>query len=112
MAGRAARRKGHDWERQLARLFKEVMPDAQVRRGLQYRSGEEAPDVELPCFFIEAKRHKRTNIKAALKQAADNAPGGRWPLAVCKDDRQPALVAMLLEDFLELVEQWWQGRMR
>jgi hypothetical protein len=107
--GARSRRKGAAWERELVHRFREVMPDAEVKRGLQYRSGEEAPDVEVPCFFVEAKHHQRTNIKAALRQAEAAAPKGRWPIAVCKDDRQPAVVAMDLEDFLELLGQWWRG---
>lgn len=39
---------------------------------------------------------------------------GLWPLAVCKDDREPAMVTLALDDFLELVGEWWgrpeQGR--
>ena len=107
--GARSRQKGCRFERDLVHRFREVMPDADVKRGLQYRSGEEAPDVEVPCFFVEAKHHQRTNIKAALRQASEAAPKGRWPLAVCKDDRQPPLATMYLEDFLELVGQWWQG---
>ena len=110
MSGRHSRRKGADFERELVRIFREVMPAAGVRRGLQARSGDEVPDVDLPCFWLEAKRHRRTNLKAALTQAIDAAPKGRWPLAVCKDDRQPALVCMQLDDFLELVEEWWEAR--
>jgi hypothetical protein len=26
---------------------------------------------------------------------------------VCKDDREPATVTMALDDFLELVGEWW-----
>ena len=112
MSGRRSRRKGAEWERVLVRMFREAMPRAQVRRGLQSRSGEEVPDVDLPCFWLEAKRHRRTNVKAALRQAVASAPRGRWPVAVCKDDREPAIVAMQLDDFLELVEQWWEGTQR
>jgi hypothetical protein len=110
MSGLRSRRKGANFERALAIRFREVMPGATVRRGLQSRSGEEAPDVDVPCFWLEAKRHKRTNIKAALRQAHDDAPPGRWPIAVCKDDREPAIVAMALDDFLDLVGEWWELR--
>ncbi len=110
MGGLASRRKGADFERELVRTFREVMPDSGVRRGLQSRSGEEVPDVELPCFWLEAKRHQRTNVKAALRQAVEAAPKGRWPMAVCKDDRQPAIVAMYLDDFLDLLGEWWELR--
>lgn len=112
MSGRHSRRKGADFERELVRIFRDAMPRAEVRRGLQSRSGEEVSDVDLPCFWLEAKRHQRTNIKAALRQATDTAPKDRWPIAVCKDDRQPAVVAMELADFLELLTEWWEARTR
>jgi hypothetical protein len=112
MSGAHSRRKGDAWERLLVHRFREAMPDADIRRGLQYRSGEEAPDVELPCFWLEAKHHHRTNIRAAMRQAVSACPPGRWPIAVCKDDNAEPLVAMQLEDFLELLRDWWARRSR
>ena len=107
MSGRASRRKGHDWEREVATRMREVFGKDQVRRGLQARSGEEVPDVEVPCFWIECKRGKRTNPEAALQQATAAATKGRIPLAVCKTDRCDPLVALGFDDFLELVREWW-----
>ena len=103
---------GSVFERALVRRFREVMPRTEIRRGLQSRSGEEVPDIEIPCFWPEAKHHRRTNIKAALDQAVRTAPPGRWPLAICKDDHQPPVAAMLLDDFVELVGEWWEARNR
>jgi hypothetical protein len=112
MSGAHSRRKGAAFERELVRRFREVMPDADIRRGLQYRTGEEASDVEVPCFWVEAKHHHRTNVRAAMRQAIDACPPGRWPIAVCKDDRAAPLVTMQLDDFLELVREWWERRDR
>jgi hypothetical protein len=112
MSGARSRRKGAAFERELVRRFREIMPDAGVRRGLQYRAGQEASDVEVPCFWVEAKHHHRTNVRAAMRQAIDACPPGRWPIAVCKDDHATPLVAMQLEDFLELVGEWWERRDR
>jgi len=110
MSGAHSRRKGASFERALVHQFREAMPDATVRRGIQYRSGEEAPDVDVPCFFIEAKHQRRTNIRAAMRQAEDACAPGRWPIAICKDDHAEPLVTMQLEDFLELVREWWARR--
>ena len=109
MSGRKSRIKGKVWERKLAKMFREVMPGADVKRGYQYRSGEDFADVEMPVFWCEAKHHNRTNIKAALRQADEAAPQGRVPLACCKDDNQRPIAAMYLDDFLEFIEQWWCG---
>lgn len=108
MGGRSSRRKGHDFEREMVHRFREVFGDEDVRRGLQSRSGEEVPDVEAPCFWIECKRGSRTNPKAALQQAMAAAGKGRMPLAVCRDDRSDTVVMMLLDDFLEVVSEWWR----
>ena len=81
---------------------------------MQSRSGSDEPDVIAPSpFWIEAKRGRRTSHRAALKQATQAAPEGYWPTAICRDDRSPGIVSMQLDDWLELVAQWWalnQGR--
>jgi len=109
-SGAAARRKGADFERGIVLRFREAMPDADVRRGLQSRSGAEVADVDLPCFWPELKRHKRTNPREALRQALETCPKGRWPIGICKDDGEPAFVVMGLDDFLDLVSEWWEAR--
>jgi hypothetical protein len=107
-----SRTKGHRFERELVQRFRKAMPGAEVRRGFQYRNGEEAPDVECPVFWVESKRGKKPNIRAALKQAAGAAPKGRIPLAVIRDDREEAFAVLMLDDFLELVSEWWRGMNR
>ena len=107
--GAMSRRKGADWERPLVHLFREAMPGADVRRGLQCRGGEEVPDVDCPVFWLESKRGKKPNVRAALRQAEAAAPQGRIPMAVIRDDRQEAFVALSLADFLEFISQWWKG---
>lgn len=112
MSGAGSRRKGAEFERALVQRFREAMPEAEVKRGLQCRNGEEAADVEVPCFWVEAKHHHRTNFRAALRQAIAASPPGRWPIAVCKDDREEPLVTLRLDDFLDLVAEWWRRRDR
>ena len=110
MTGARSRRKGADYERALVHRFRDAMPGAEVRRGLQSRSGDEVADVEVPVFWVEAKRGKQPNIRAALRQAQAAAPKGRIPIAVVRDDRAEATVTLTLDDFLELVREWWEGR--
>ncbi|WP_249348066.1 hypothetical protein [Corallococcus exiguus] len=78
MSGASSRRKGADFERALVHRFREAMPEALIRRGLQYRTGQEVSDVEVPCFWLEAKAHQRTNVREALRQALETCPAGRW----------------------------------
>ena len=55
----------------------------------------------MPLVHIEAKRHKRCNIKAALEQAINDCQAnGKIPVAVTKDDRKEILVTMRLDDWL------------
>ena len=110
MTGARSRRKGASYERELVHRFREVMPGAEVRRGLQSRSGDEVADVEVPVFWVEAKRGKQPNMRAALRQAQAAAPKGRVPIAVVRDDRAEATVTLTLDDFLEFVREWWEGR--
>ena len=107
MSGATSRRKGARFERELVHLFRAAMPGAEVRRGLQCR-GEEVADVECPVFWVEAKRGKKPNIRAALRQAMEAAPKGRMPITVVRDDRAEAMVTLLLDDFLALVSAWWE----
>lgn len=98
--GSAERRKGHDFERKVAKELREIFPEA--KRGLnQVRLGEGA-DVEIPWFFIECKHHKVAPLRSALKQAQDNTDG-RMPVAICKDDRADPIVLMTYEDFKKIL---------
>lgn len=107
--GRASRRKGHDWEREVARQFREALPGADVTRGWQSRAGTDQPDVDGTPFWVECKVGKRPNILAALRQA-DEAKGNdpRPSLAICKTDRDTPTVTLYLDDFLDLVGEWWE----
>ena len=99
--GSAERRKGHDFERYIAKDLRQIFPEA--KRGLnQVRLGEGA-DVEIPWFFIECKHHKVAPLRSALKQAQDNSDG-RMPVAICKDDRADPIVLMTYEDFKLLLK--------
>lgn len=105
-----SRRKGRRYEQELTARFREAMPGADVRRGLQSRDGTDAADVECPLLWVEAKRGVKPNVRAALKQACDSAPPDRIPVAVVRDDRAEAFVALRLDDFLRIVGEWWEAK--
>ncbi len=101
-----SRNKGHTFERKVAILFRRFFP--QAKRGVQTRGGTaEAPDVDGTPWYIECKRMKRCNILGALRQAEEGSGANdlRPPLAVCRNDRDKAVVALYLEDFLKIVER-------
>ena len=102
--GAGARRKGANFERRIANFLSDNT-NLSAQRGLaQTRGGgAEVSDVEIDYIHIEAKNHKRCNIKAALTQAInDSSVNGKMPVAITKDDREPVLCTMLLEDWLKL----------
>jgi len=105
MPGKAARNKGHNFERKVAIDFREIWPDA--KRGFQTRNNkDEQPDVVVPHFFIECKAHKISPLRGALAQAKRLCPEDKIPLAICKDDRKTPIVLMEYPDFLKLVKEW------
>jgi hypothetical protein len=86
MGGKMSRNKGAAFERWVANQLKAAGLPA--KRGLgQARSASEVPDVDLPGWWIEAKRHKKCDREAAWRQAVEAAQAsGRTPVAICKDD--------------------------
>lgn len=106
MNGRKSRNKGATFERWLANVLKRIWPGA--KRGIgQTRSAGEVADVEGTDYWVEAKRHKRCNIRAAWRQACE-ATDGRPVLVVTKDDFAEPLVTMSLDRYL-LLEAMNQG---
>jgi hypothetical protein len=112
MGGAMSRRKGATFERAMVHRFREAMPGAEVRRGLQSRGGDEVPDVDCPVFWPELKRGRKPVVRAALKQATEAAPKGRVPIAVIRDDRSDPFVVLSLDNFLDLIAEWWEARNR
>lgn len=98
--GKSERTKGHNFEREIAAAVRPYFPNA--CRGLQYRDGADAPDVENTPYHFECKVGKRPNIKAAMQQAKE-ATDGRPCVVVTKQDRQEVLVTINLQLFLEFL---------
>jgi hypothetical protein len=63
--------------------------------------------------WIECKAHRRTNPRAALRQATGGARAERrWAVGVCKDDGKKPHVMMSFEDFVALLREWHELRVR
>lgn len=110
--GKAQRLKGANWERDVARLFLEAMPECGARRAIgQYRGGAEAPDVLVPgLFWVECKVGKAPPLMRALHQALDDMPTGQGltALAVVKQDRRRPVALLELDDLLDILREWWE----
>jgi len=105
-----SRRKGHDFEREMVRAFRELLPnDSSVCRGLQYRDGAEVPDVVTEALHVECKRGRKPNPRAALTQACRDCDDKRKPIAVIKDDRAEPFVVMGWATFVHIVRNGVAG---
>lgn len=106
--GKMQRNKGQRFEREIAGILRDTLPDCDAKRGWQARSGKDNCDVDIPRLWIECKHGIKPNPRAALQQAIE-ATDGRLPIAIIKDDysRDP-MVVMRLSDFLLILKDWWQ----
>jgi len=112
--GKKQRRIGQTLERNVARELQPAFPDSKVARGLQYRDATMC-DVEGTPFRIECKRREEksklshTAMLAFLQKATEEGKkfkDDRIPLVVAKlKGRHPAVVHLLLSDFVALVER-------
>lgn len=116
MGGKASRTKGHGFEREIAAWLRETV-GIEAKRGLsQPRGGTaEEPDVLTPGgwpLWLECKRGKKTDSRAALRQARNaiaSSGADCWPVAICRDDQEEATAMMPLE-LLGLLLLLWDRR--
>jgi hypothetical protein len=103
LSGNRSRRKGHNFERDTAKLLREIFPGA--RRGLQYQDGTTCPDVVLPGYsvHVECKRGKKPNPRAALAQAMRDSQPYNLRLVRVRDDGEAAFWVCPDEDMFELL---------
>jgi hypothetical protein len=112
--GLLSRNKGKSFERAVAKAFRAVFPETK-RTLTQQRDSGEAPDIDAPGFWVEAKHYRRANIQKAYEQACEElarfkvknnwAAPTQIPIAVTKDNRRDPLVTLSLEDFLVLLSR-------
>lgn len=117
--GRMKRGKGTSYERTIANELKPIYPRA--KRGIgQARAAHEVPDVVGVPFWVEAKHHKRVNIRKAYEQAvaasvaAIAARGAMLGLerarvgpvlVVSRDNGKSDLATMHLDTLLQLLRE-------
>ena len=105
-SGRGSQRKGADGERELAGILRGYGYD--MERGGSLSFGEVPDLVGLPGVHIECKRVERLNVPEAMQQAVKDSQRFRdgMPAVFHRRNRQPWLVTIRLEDFMQL----YQGR--
>ena len=114
MSGTASRRKGHGFERFVARALQVCFPDSEISRGLQYRDPTMC-DVEGTPFRIECKAQKKfsyESVHKAIEQAELDGQAhndSRFPVAITKKDFKSPLVHMKLVHFIGMIEKhFWR----
>ena len=103
--GKRSRDKGARGEREAAHAMSAVT-DLVWRRGVgQSRHGADVPDIERedggPAPWVEVKRGKRTNWRAAMKQA-DEATDGRPVLVLTRDDHGEWIAHLRVSDLRQV----------
>lgn len=100
MSGRHSRNKGKRGEREVANALSDA-GFVGIKRGWQARVGSTECDVEGTPWWLEVKRGKRCNPRAAYRQAVSDTDG-RMPVVVWRDDREDWMVTLSFKDFIEL----------
>lgn len=105
MSGRTSQRKGADAEREIVSILQARGYPAQRGGSLSYGT---APDVYgLDGLHLEIKRHEKLNLHAAYQQSQLDArrfQDGK-PVVVHRRSREPWLITLALDDFLEIYEK-------
>lgn len=105
-----SRQKGKVGEREFAALLRHHGFDA--RRGQQFAGGADSPDVvseELGWIHFEVKRCERIDLRSWIGQAAGDAGGKRWVLAL-RWNHGPWLFLQGEEFFMEMLRTLHQNR--
>ncbi len=92
--GKTSRRKGHNFERETAKLLRQYFPNA--KRQLEYQEGVGFDIAETGDLSIQCKVGKSFKIEKALKEAVRP---NKIPLAITKKDREDIVVSMYWKDF-------------
>ena len=93
-SGKTARRKGHNFEREVANLLKPYYPDA--KRQLEYQEGLGYDIQNTGNLSIQCKVGKSFKIEKALAEAVRDK---FIPVAITKRDREDIVVSMYWKDF-------------
>ena len=100
--GASSQRKGASGERELAAVL--MGYGYEIKRGGSLSFGEVPDLVGLPGVHIEVKRVERLNVPEAMQQAVNDSQRFRdgMPALFHRRNRQPWLVTLRLEDFMQL----------
>ncbi len=90
------RRKGHNFERLVAKVLRPIWPDS--IRILEYQQGR-GHDVEAGPFRIQCKKCKQYVSVNRIREVKEKVP-----MLVTAGDHKRPVVVMYLKDFVDLME--------
>jgi hypothetical protein len=93
-SGKTSRTKGHNFEREVAKLLRNYFPDA--KRQLEYQEGLGFDIANTGELSIQCKVGKSFKIEKALGEAVRPK---FIPVAITKRDREDIVVSMYWKDF-------------
>lgn len=93
-SGKTARRKGHNFEREVAKMLRVYFPNA--KRQLEYQEGVGFDIAETGDLSVQCKVGKSFKIEKALKEAVRK---DKIPMAITKRDREDIVVSLYWKDF-------------
>lgn len=106
--GKMSRDKGKRGERELASKLREYGYEA--RRGVQYKGGEDSPDViGLPLIHIECKRTERLDLYGSIDQSKRDSGENEMPVVMHRKNHCEWVVIQPLEDWINLYREWEIG---
>jgi hypothetical protein len=116
MNGRKSKRKGANYEREVAKILNRAFNTNTIRRtpssgalGIKGDLCQLEGNFDLPGtlskFTWECKNQEKLSIWAALRQASQEATGGKIPLVVFTKNHERNYIALELEDFIGLLQQ-------
>lgn len=101
--GSHQRDKGKRGEREAALVWRDIYPDA--KRGLQSRTGTDAPDIEGTPWWIEVKTYARHAALRFLERAEADSDGRPALVRLREDGDRRAAILLREETFLGLLQQ-------
>lgn len=103
LSARGRRRKGHDWERKVAAMLRDLF-DIDTHRGQQSRRGQDEADVVgVDGWHIECKAQEALNVWAAIEQAKRDAKPGARPVVIARRNNVDPIAVVPLSVWLECV---------
>lgn len=103
--GKYSRRKGHQFERDIANQLKDIFPEA--RRQLEYHSAD-ANGVDIQnteSFFFQCKKYKSYVPCTKINEIRCDRSLGEVPILVTAGDNLEPLAVLPFKDLLNLIRE-------